>query len=199
MNVTFSLDKARDELALSKYADTIGDYEIEVAWVANCPDREKIALMLQANAAQLGFKISIYEVPWASIVDTSSTPETTYHMVTVITVPDYAEVGSIFETSFSDIINGNPNTMSWAGSPELDARILDAVTTLDIKEREQKYIELQMDFMDSMPTIPLFEQKFQYAYQSSYLDWTVANQPVPAIMGANVLLRDMLIYPEKKK
>lgn len=198
IDVSYDLDKAREELAQSKYADTIGDYDIEIAWVANCPDREKIALMLQANAAQLGINISIYEVPWASIVDTSSTPETTYHMVTVITVPDYMEAGSIFETCFGDITNGNPNTMSWAGSPELDAKIADAVSTLDVGEREQKYKDLQKEFMETMPTIPLFEQKFQYAYQSYYLDWTVANQPVPAIMGANVLLRDMLIYPDKK-
>lgn len=198
VDVSFDMEKAAAELAQSKYADTIGDYEIEIAWVANCPDREKIALMLQANAAQLGIKLSIYEVPWASIVDTSASPETTYHMVTVITAPDYTEAGCLFETCFSNVEHGNPNTMSWAGSPELDAKIADAVATLDNAEREQKYIDLQEEFMASMPMIPLFEQRFQYAYQASYLDWTVANQPVPAIMGANVMLRDMLIYPDKK-
>lgn len=202
-DVSFDIDKAKEELAQSKYADNIGDYEMEIAWVSNCPDREKIALMLQENAAKLGMKLSIVEVPWASIVETSATPETTYHMVTVITVPDYSEAGSIFETSFPNVKNGNPNTMSWAGSEELDAKIADAIGTIDTAEREAKYVALQEEFMKNVPTIPLFEQNFRYAYQSAYLEWGAAErskageQAVPAMMGYNLILKDMKLSLEK--
>ena len=99
--------------------------------------------------------------------------------------------------------NGNPNTMSWAGSEELDAKIADAIGTIDIAQREQKYVALQEEFMKDVPTIPLFEQNFRYAYQSAYLEWGAAErakageQAVPAMMGYNLLLTDMKLNLDK--
>ena len=50
------LDRARAELAKSKYADSLDDYEVELAWVAEVPIEEKTMLQLQYDLGQIGIK-----------------------------------------------------------------------------------------------------------------------------------------------
>ena len=56
---SFNIEKAKEEIAKSKYADNIQDYPIEVCWVAETPDREKLALLIQAAADQIGVKVNV--------------------------------------------------------------------------------------------------------------------------------------------
>ncbi|MFZ5634721.1 MAG: ABC transporter substrate-binding protein [Bacillota bacterium] len=63
------LDKAKEELAKSRYAGKLDQYPIDLAWVAEVPDEEKIALMLQSDAAKLGIKVNIVKTPWLSFTE----------------------------------------------------------------------------------------------------------------------------------
>ena len=199
-----NLDRAREELALSRYAENIANYPIEVAWISITPDREKLALMLQANATQVGFNINVVSVPWPTIVETSMHPETTFQMITIRTVPPYIEAGAFFELSHLSREIGNFNTTTWAFSERLDAQIMEAIQTIDFDERMAKFVEMQDEFMATVPKIPLFEQFFYYAYQYTYLEWGVSERQragLPAsapISGYNMQLRDMRIFPERR-
>ena len=48
------LDKAREELAQSKYADALDSHPVTLYWVTDVPDEEKLALLLKQNAAEIG-------------------------------------------------------------------------------------------------------------------------------------------------
>lgn len=63
------LDKAREELAQSKYADALDSHPVTLYWVTDVPDEEKLALLLKQNAAEIGITVEVKSVPWASFVD----------------------------------------------------------------------------------------------------------------------------------
>jgi peptide/nickel transport system substrate-binding protein len=53
---TYDKEKAEEELEKSKYWGKLDQYPITLAWSSDVPDEEKLALLLQANAAELGNK-----------------------------------------------------------------------------------------------------------------------------------------------
>jgi len=63
------LEKAKAELAQSPYADKLDQYPVEFAWVSEVPDEEKVALLMQSNAADIGIKIEVTKNPWLTMVD----------------------------------------------------------------------------------------------------------------------------------
>jgi peptide/nickel transport system substrate-binding protein len=75
------LAKAKAELALSKYKDTIGRYELEVGWASEVPSEEKIALLMQSDAQQVGLRVRITKAPWLTWLDRATKAETTPHML----------------------------------------------------------------------------------------------------------------------
>ncbi len=50
------MDKAKAELAQCKYKPT--DYPLDIAWIAEVPARERVALLMQAAFTQLGFTVN---------------------------------------------------------------------------------------------------------------------------------------------
>ena len=74
------LDRARAELAQSKYADSLDDYEVELAWVAEVPIEEKTMLQLQYDLSQIGIKSRITKNPWGRFSDRATSMETTPHV-----------------------------------------------------------------------------------------------------------------------
>ena len=48
------LDRAREELAQCQYGDDLGDYPIDVVWIAEVPAEEQWALLFQANMLDIG-------------------------------------------------------------------------------------------------------------------------------------------------
>ena len=63
------LDKAREELAQSKYADALDSHPVTLYWVTDVPDEEKLAPLLKQNAAEIGITVEVKSVPRASFVD----------------------------------------------------------------------------------------------------------------------------------
>lgn len=54
-------------MAKSKYAGQLDKYPVELAWIAEVPDEEKIALLFQANAGELGITVKVLKTPWLSL------------------------------------------------------------------------------------------------------------------------------------
>jgi hypothetical protein len=53
----YDKEKALEELKLSKYGDKLDQYPVTVAWSSSVPDEEKLCLVLQAKAAEVGITI----------------------------------------------------------------------------------------------------------------------------------------------
>lgn len=198
------LEKAREELAKSKYAGKLDEYPVDLVWCAEVPDEEKVALLIQANAAELGIKVNVIKTPWMKIIEEVATPETTAHMYLIFVSPHYAEAGSMLQSKYHSSSCGTWEQTEWLQDPELDQMIEDAIATVDKEERFAKYRKIQEYIVDLCPSLFLIDQPENYAYQDYYIDWTAAEraergEKVNPVMGYNHYMPDIRVYPEKRE
>jgi len=184
---SLDLDKAREELALSPYDPA--DYEIELHWIAEVPDEEKVALMFMANMAEIGINVKVVKVPWMSVVEEMGALETSPHIVTVFDSSHYPEAGSLIESRYHSSSAPTWEQNEWLLDEELDARIEAAIRTVDQGERFAAYAAIQHELTDLCPTIFLFEQVEKHAYLANAIDWPTARGEVNPIMGYNLAAR----------
>ncbi|WP_236860231.1 ABC transporter substrate-binding protein [Candidatus Formimonas warabiya] len=197
-----NVDKAKAELAQSKYADKLADYPVELVWIAEVPDEEKIALLFQANAAELGITVDIVKTPWLSFVDQVATKETTPNAATVFVSPSYNEAGSTLSSRYHSKSTGTWEQAEWLQDANIDAAIEDAIGTVDETARMEKYKAIQQTIVDLCPTIWVFDQAEKRAYQENYITWpgaeaNKAGQPVNPVMGYNFYFHDYKVFPDK--
>ena len=202
--VPYSLDlaKAEAELKQSPYYGKLDKNPFELAWVSEVPDEEKIALMVQANAAKLGIKVNVVKVPWLSLIDLLAKPATTPNGSVVFVSPHYAEAGSMLESRYQSSSTGTWEQGEWLQNPEIDTLIKAAIATVDQKERFQKYYAIQKKILELSPTLWILEQVIKEAYRSDYIvipavELVKGGKPSNPVMGYNWYYRDFKVFPEK--
>lgn len=201
---SFDVEKAKEYLAASKYADSYQDYKVEILCNADVPDMEKIALMLQAAAAQIGIKVEISKAPWVSIIDRVGAAETTPHMTIINSAPSYDEAGNYLESRYHSKTMGTWEQGEWLGNAEVDKMIEDSLATVDQTERFQKYAEIQNYIVDELcPTAYLCDRTERVIYQSSYLTWdkienVASGEIANSLVGYMQLFSDMELHLDKK-
>jgi peptide/nickel transport system substrate-binding protein len=181
------LDKAREELALSKYDPK--DYEVELHWIAEVPDEEKVALLFMSNMAEVGINVKVVKVPWMTVVEEMGALETSPHIVSIFDSSHYPEAGSLLESRYHSSSAPTWEQNEWLLDESLDALIDEAISTVDRNTRFAKYEQAQEYITDLCPTIFLFEQVEKHAYQASYVDWPTAKGQVTPVMGYNLSAR----------
>jgi peptide/nickel transport system substrate-binding protein len=192
------LDKAKEELAQSQYADQLAQYPVEVHWCAEVPDEEKAALLFMSNMAEVGIQVKVVKTPWLSMVEETATAETSPNIETIFVSPHYAEAGSLLESRYHSKSAPTWEQNEWLLDKELDAMIDGAIATIDREERFAKYREIQAKLVAICPSLCLFEQAEKHAYQSTYIDWPAAKGEVIPVMGYAFDARFIQVYPEKK-
>jgi peptide/nickel transport system substrate-binding protein len=180
---TRDLDKAREELAQSKYADQLEDYPVEVHWITEVPAEEKWALLFQANMADIGIPVEIVGTPWMSVVEETADIDASPHIVTIYVSADFPEAGSLIKVRYHSDAAPTWSQNEWLLDEELDARIDDALATVDAEERYAKYRDLQDEIVELSPTLFLYDQVQKHAYQAGYVDWPAARGEVIPVMG----------------
>jgi len=191
----FNLEKAREALAKSKYADTIGDMKIELIWNSESSDREKVALMIQAAASQIGLNVNIVELPWATIVANSANVEMSPMMTLTSITPVTSDSGSQFISMLRSKKVGTWQNMNWVNDPLLDKKIDNSVIIIDIDERAAAYAEIQKYCGENFTFVPIAETPERLVYQSSYVEL----EPKIGLQGFSFYLRDIKVYPERRK
>ncbi len=84
-----NLDKARQELALSKYANNLKNVTVVFHFCGGLAFEEEIGLELQADLAKLGIKVQIAGPPWPQYSGECSAPDTTPNMSIFLFAPQY--------------------------------------------------------------------------------------------------------------
>jgi peptide/nickel transport system substrate-binding protein len=177
------LDKAREELAMSAYADKLDENPVEVHWITEVPAEEKWALLFQANMADIGIDVEVVGTPWMSVVEEMADQELSPHIVTVYVSADFPEAGSLLKVRYHSDAAPTWSQNEWLLDDELDQRIDDALVTVDEEERYAKYRDLQDDIVDLCPSLFLYDQVQKHAFQSAYVDWPAARGEVIPVMG----------------
>lgn len=194
----YDLELAKKELAQSKYADKLDSIVYTIYWVAETPEREKLALYIQSQASKIGLKVKVEKVPWLKLVEDAANSKTTPNSATVLTSAGYAEAGSQLVASYlsKEEGSGTWESLDWYSNSEFDKIVNDAMTTIDFDERIEKYIKAQKMMLENYITAPVFEIAEVHAYQSGYLDWETANlakagKPVNPVLGYAYFLKEM--------
>ncbi len=195
---TYDVDKAKEELQQSQYADQLAQYPVEVHWAAEVPDEEKAALLFMVNMAELGIQVKIVKTPWMSMVEEMATAETSPNISTIFVSPHYAEAGSLLESRYHSKSAPTWEQNEWLLDEELDAMLDGAIATIDQEERFAKYREIQKKLADLCPSLFLFEQAQKHAYQADYIDWPAVRGETAPVMGYAFDARLIQVFPEKK-
>jgi len=199
-----NMEKAKEEIQKSKYYDQLDKYPIQISWSADVAEEEKISLLLQANAAELGIKVEIQKKQWGQIIADAQTKETTPHGSIMFVGTHYPEAGSMLKSRYHSSTAGTWEQQEWLEDPEIDRLIDEALMTTDREKRFELYGEIQERIVELCPTIWLVDHCEIRAYQRAYLDWPLADyveaggQIVCPTLGYFDYFRDMRIYPEKK-
>jgi peptide/nickel transport system substrate-binding protein len=189
----YSLEKAKEELAQSKYADSLSSVALDVAWISEVPDEEKLALLIQANAQQVGLKVNVVKVPWASYVENVTHQESTPNAGVCFMSPDYDEAGSLLYQRYHSKTSGTWQQIEWLQDTDLDAEIDKALTTMDQDARFGLYKDLQQQVMDEVYGVSVAEEVERHAYYD-YIVWPAMErakqgQTVPTMLGYNYMFR----------
>ena len=194
---TRNLEKARAELARSKYAGRLADFPVQLHWIAEVPDEEKAALLFLSNMNDIGIKVNIVKVPWMSVVEEMSNIDTSPNIVTIFVSPHYAEAGSLLMSRFHSNSAPTWEQNEWLLDPNMDAMLEAAIGTIDREERFAKYRQIQRKLDEIVPSLHMFEQAQKHAYQS-YIDWPAAKGNSIPVMGYDFAARFIGVQPDKK-
>ncbi|AET68460.1 ABC-type dipeptide transport system, periplasmic component [Desulfosporosinus orientis DSM 765] len=193
----FNLEKAKEELKQSKYANSLDSTPVEVDWIADVPDEEKLALLIQATAQQIGLKVNVVKVPWATHVDNVSRIESTPNATTTFVSSDYSEAGALLYQRFHSDTASTWQQTEWLKDSAVDTKIKDALTTTDETARASVYKELQKEAYDSCWGIPVAEQAEKHAYYDYIkfpaMERAAEGKPVSMAMGYNFLFRTFAV------
>ncbi len=200
----YDLEQAKKYLAQSKYADTYQSIELDCFLLDAAPALEKMMLSLQASCAQVGITMNIRKGPWLTYQEQISSPDTTPNVSTCNITPSVNDAASVLRTLFGSSTQGTFENPTWVANAELDAKLDAAVAMTDTDERNAVASELQDYIMkDLCPSAPVGDLAAPYAYQSTYIDWPVANyyKEIGELkyyaLGMDMYMPDISVYTDR--
>ena len=170
----YDLEQAKAYLAQSKYADRLDEISIEFFVNSTVPSQEKLALMIQAAAQQVGLEITVTSAPYSTWSERVTSSESTANMSTASQAPYYYDAGASFEAHFTDENQGTTTNTHWISEPTLNQQIIDAVGIIDQTERYAAYAEIEQKILDECYAIFVADITEKVAYQSDYVYWPAA-------------------------
>ena len=170
----------------------------------NSQELEKMMLSLQANCAQVGITMNIRKGPWLTYQEQISNPDSAPNVSTCNITPSVNDAASVMRTLFGSATQGTFENPTWVSTPELDERLDTAVTILDTDERNAAAMELQDYVMAELcASAPVADMANPYAYQSTYIDWPVADYYNETgelkyyALGMDMYMPDISIYTDR--
>lgn len=197
----YNIEQAKKYLAQSKYADTYQDYTLEFLANSDSLNTEKVALLLQSAAKEVGINVEINKAPWVSLVDRVGAQDTTPQLITFNSAAAYNDVGSFLESRYHSKNCGTWEQCEWIQDDKLDEMIEDALATPDQEERFGKYTTIQNYVVDEFcPDAYMCDLTERCAYQSGYIIWPLISEDSigSAAYGYTHIFADMEYHTEKK-
>ncbi|MCM2293148.1 ABC transporter substrate-binding protein [Allorhizobium sp. BGMRC 0089] len=158
----FDLDKAKAELAKSKYAGQ--KIKLTLTYVAGLSFEEDIALLMQSNLQQIGVDVDIKPEPWNRITELAAKPETTPAATEVFYGPTYPSPDSVFYVQYHSQSAGTWASMEWLQDKEVDALIDQARATTDPQKQNALYKQIQQAIVDKAPDVDFLVKEQQIAF-----------------------------------
>lgn len=196
----YSIEKAKEELALSAYADQLDQYPLTIEWSADVTDEEKLCLLLQQACQQVGITLNIQKCTFSTLIDHAATPESTAHLTIMYPSDSYTEAGSVLSLRYHSTTSGTFTQYEWLLDDHIDAAIERALQNIDKESRLAQYEEIQRELVELCPSIWACELPEMRAYNAAKITWDAAEYAANGgnnapIMGRALYCRTMKINP----
>jgi len=148
---SYDLDKAREEMMLSKYYPNIPD--IVITYPTGTEDRRKMALLLQESLAKIGVNLVIREEQWGRITELVTTVETTPNICITSQTPTYPDPDALLYTMYHSDAAGTWMSSEWLQDPIVDQLIEQERIMIDREERMHTMNLIQQIISEHCPDI----------------------------------------------
>lgn len=145
------LDKAKQELALSKYKPD--QYKIDYLYINTNEQERQTGLLLQQNLKDLGIQVNLVGQPWAQITQAAATLQTTPDMVAVFDTLKYPHPDSHTFGIYHSSARGSYRATAWLKDPDLDKVLEQARAAIDPKDQQNLYQQAQQMIVDQYPNL----------------------------------------------
>jgi peptide/nickel transport system substrate-binding protein len=185
------LDRAKAELAQCKYDPA--EHPLEIAWIAEVPARERIALLMKANFEAIGFKANVTKVPWALLTEQVTKPETTPHAAEIAVAAVTPDPDSLLFNMYSSTVPGTWMSAEHLSDAKVDELLNAGRSETDPEKRAAIYRELNERLREIAPSLYLYELTGVFTTRDAV--------KVPALIDAkdryfdnfNLLFREMTV------
>ncbi|MGU7782652.1 ABC transporter substrate-binding protein [Burkholderia sp. PU8-34] len=183
---------AKQWLAKSKYKGQ--QLTLDLAWAAEVPFEEKVALLFQQNMAEIGIKVNIAKLPWSVLSEHASKPETTPQVAEVYTSLVTPDVDSALSPLYGSEGAGTWLSMSWMKNADVDHLLAQARSTANATQRAQLYRDLGARIVALQPSVFVNSDDAVFAKQANISNPMLDDpgKTVP-MAGGNFLFRKMSI------
>jgi peptide/nickel transport system substrate-binding protein len=169
---TYDLEKAKAEIAASKYADNLAEYPISLDYIQGNGDTGKLIYLLGSALEGLGFTVAINETPWVQFCNNEAEIDTSPNVTNLFATAPYSEAGSILEFKYASWSTGNWNQNEWLLDDNFDSMLRESLSIVDQEDRVAKYAEIQQYLVeDVVPSIYTFVSVIRPVYNSNVFEW----------------------------
>lgn len=139
-----NLEKAKELMEQSG----VGECTITVHLCEGSDDQVQMAQILQANLAEIGITLEIKVMPWLSMVEENSSPDTAPEM-SALNMGAFTGDGVFFlKQNFHSMYSGQPYNWSFYENTEFDEVIDKAAATVDESEKQELLDRAQQILVD---------------------------------------------------
>lgn len=167
----FNIEKAKEELSLSAYADQLDTLSVDLYWIDVVPDEQKVGLTVQAAAQQAGLTINLVQTSWLSFTDSVASVDTTPALSLSFNAPDYPEAGSILMSRFHSSTCGTWSQTEWLQDEKVDTMLDEAMVTMDTDARYELYAGVQQYLSEIVPSVGVYSSISTVAYNANHFNW----------------------------
>ena len=125
-------------------------------WVHLCEgsdDQVQMAQILQADLAEIGITVKIEIMPWTSLVEENTSPETAPEMSALNMGAFTGDAAFFLKQNFHSINSGGSYNWSFYEKPEFDKLLDDAAATVDEGEKTKLLKQAQQMLVDDCPAV----------------------------------------------
>jgi peptide/nickel transport system substrate-binding protein len=161
------IEKAKEYLAKSKYSGD--ELTVEFMYLADTPSQRQLAQLVQSNLQEIGLKVELNGVPWTTVTESTTTPETTPHMVVISDTLKYPHLDSHTYGIYHPSAHGSYRSSSWYDDATTTKVLESARNSIDPDEQLAFYKEAQALINENAPSIYVANPNHRIAYRD-YVD-----------------------------
>ncbi len=165
---TFDLDKAREFLAASSYADEweAGTLELDYVYVTEFAMEEIPGLLLQSNLAEIGVTMNMVPMLWPDMVASCGQPETGPDIINVYTSPTYGDPDAHYFNQYHSRNWGSHNSCNFFQNDHVNELLDGARAESDWENRLAMYAEVQEILVDQAVGAWMFTEAGTIAFNA---------------------------------